>query len=131
PSGAIPVDVETRTALYRSLLAERQVLVVLDNAATVQQVRPLLPGTNRCLVLVTSRSLLSGLAMRDGAHRVSLQVFAEREAVKLLQVTTAHYRPGDDAGEVGELARLCARLPLALRIAAERAAARPHMPLGA
>ena len=129
-AGAIPTDLESRAALYRSLLADRRVLIVLDNAATAGQVRPLLPGAGRCLVLVTSRSRLSGLITRDGAHRLSLEVFSEPEAVQLLRVTTDGYRVGDDDAEVAELARLCARLPLALRIAAERAAARPRMPLG-
>ncbi|WP_194909559.1 tetratricopeptide repeat protein [Catenulispora rubra] len=127
--GAVPSEVEVRSALYRSLLAERRVLVVLDNAATVGQVRPLLPGAHGCLVVVTSRSRLSGLVARDGAHRATLEVFPEAEAVHLLQATTAPYRAKDSDEEVAELARLCARLPLALRIAAERAAARPKMPL--
>ncbi|WP_344671699.1 NB-ARC domain-containing protein [Catenulispora yoronensis] len=126
---AVPVEVEERSALYRTLLAERRMLVVLDNAAAVGQVRPLLPGADGCLVLVTSRSRLSGLVARDGAHRATLEVFPEAEAVHLLQATTVPYRTGDSDEEVVELARLCARLPLALRIAAERAAARPRMPL--
>ena len=129
PEGAIPLDVEARAALYRSRLAGKRVLVVLDNAASVADVRLLLPGAPGCLAVVTSRSRLSGLVARDGARRITLEVFPEREAVELLQVTAGRYRSGDDAGEVAELARLCARLPLALRIAAERAAARPKMPL--
>lgn len=126
---AIPSDTESRSALFRSLLASRRMLIVLDNAATVGQVRPLLPGAGSCLALVTSRSRLSGLVARDNAHRITLEVFGEAEAVELVQATTAPYRVGDAGAEIGELARLCARLPLALRIAAERAAARPHMPL--
>ena len=128
--GAVPVGTEARSELYRSLLADRRVLVVLDNANTVGQVRPLLPGAEGCLTLVTSRRRLSGLVVRDGAARVTLEIFPEAEAVRLLRATTADYRTGDDEREVAELARLCARLPLALRIAAERAAARPRMPLG-
>jgi tetratricopeptide (TPR) repeat protein len=129
PAESIPIDSEARAALYRSLLAGRRFLIVLDNAATVGQVRPLLPGITGCLVLVTSRSRLSGLVARDGAYRVSLGLLPEREAVDLLRGVTAGYRPPDDLGELEELARLCARLPLALRIAAERAGSRPHMPL--
>ncbi|MFD2422142.1 ATP-binding protein [Amycolatopsis pigmentata] len=129
PANAIPADLDSRTALYRSLLAERRILVVLDNAATVGQVRPLLPGAPRCLVLITSRSRLSGLVARDGARRVTVGVLEPSEAVALLEAVTADYRVGDDAGHVAELAQLCARLPLALRIAAERAASHPHMPL--
>lgn len=126
---AVPTDIEARSALYRSLLADKQVLLVLDNAATVGQLRPLLPGVYGCLTLVTSRSRLSGLVARDGAARVTLDVFPEPDAVRLLQLTTAGYRGDDRAEDLGELAMLCARLPLALRIAAERAAARPRMPL--
>ncbi|MFF7656863.1 tetratricopeptide repeat protein [Streptomyces sp. NPDC007983] len=111
------------------MLADRRVLVVLDNAATVGQVRPLLPGSAHSLVLVTSRSRLSGLAVRDGARRLTLGVLPEPEAVALLRAVTAGYRPADDEGQLAELARLCARLPLALRIAAERAASHPHLRL--
>jgi len=126
---SVPADSEARAALYRSLLAGRRFLIVLDNASTVGQVRPLLPGVAGCLVLVTSRSRLSGLVARDGAYRVSLGLLPEREAVELLRNVTAGYRPPDDPRELEELARLCARLPLALRIAAERAGSRPQMPL--
>jgi tetratricopeptide (TPR) repeat protein len=126
---AVPTDLEARSDLYRSLLAERRILVVLDNAAMVGQLRPLLPGVDGCLTLVTSRSRLSGLVARDGAVRVTLDVFPEPESVQLLQLATAGYRVGDENEDFAELARLCARLPLALRIAAERAAARPRMPL--
>ncbi|GAA3770971.1 tetratricopeptide repeat protein [Plantactinospora mayteni] len=129
PATAIPPDPEDRAALYRSRLADRRVLVVLDNAATVGQVRPLLPGTDGCLVLVTSRSRLSGLVARDGGRRLTLRVLPEEDAVALLHNVTASYRRDDDPDDLGELARLCARLPLALRIAAERAASRPFMPL--
>jgi tetratricopeptide (TPR) repeat protein len=111
------------------LLAGKRVLVLLDNAVNVGQVRPLLPGTAGCVVLLTSRSRLSGLVAQHGAHRVSLGVLSEEQAVELLQGVTDGYRPADDPIELRELAELCARLPLALRIAAERAASRPHMPL--
>lgn len=126
---AIPTDLEARAAVYRSLLAERRVLVLLDNAASVGQVRPLLPGTANCLVIVTSRNRLSGLAVRDGAQRLTLDLLSEPDAVSLLRTLTAGYRADEDADRLSELARLCARLPLALRIAAERAASRPRMPL--
>ena len=129
PQSGIPNDPEAKAALYRSLLADRQMLVVLDNAASVGQVRPLLPGTADSLVLVTSRSRLSGLVARDGARRLTLELLSESESVELFQAITADYRANDDPAEIAELARLCARLPLALRIAAERAASRPWMPL--
>ncbi|MGO4421959.1 NB-ARC domain-containing protein, partial [Streptomyces sp. MCAF7] len=127
--GAVPTDTEAAAALFRSLLADRRMLIVLDNAATVTQVRPLLPGHAGSLVIVTSRSRLSGLAVRDGAHRITLGTLPEPEAVSLLRAVTSGYRPEDDAEKLSELARLCARLPLALRIAAERAASHPHMRL--
>ncbi|WSP41712.1 tetratricopeptide repeat protein [Streptomyces sp. NBC_01244] len=127
---AVPARLEDRSALFRSLLADQRALVILDNAATVSQVRPLLPGNPDCLVLVTSRHRFSGLVARDGAHRLVLDVFSEQHAVTLLQTVTAGYRglPDTDT-DLSELARLCARLPLALRIAAERASSRPLMPL--
>jgi tetratricopeptide (TPR) repeat protein len=127
----IPGDAEARAELYRSILANRRVLVVLDNAAEVGQVRLLLPGSTGCMVLVTSRSRLPGLVALEGAVQLRLEVFAERAAVELLQVTAGRYRRGDDEQEMAELAGLCARLPLALRIAAVHAATRPQMPLRA
>jgi tetratricopeptide (TPR) repeat protein len=128
-SDEIPTDDEAKAALYRSLVADRRLLIVLDNAATVGQVRPLLPGSGSCLVLVTSRSRLPGLAVRNGALRVSVGTLRESDAIVLMRAVTAGYRDGDEASELRELTRLCARLPLALRIAAERAASRPRMPL--
>ncbi|GGN96529.1 hypothetical protein GCM10010112_87850 [Actinoplanes lobatus] len=129
PVTAIPVHLDDRASLYRSLLADRRILVILDNAATVGQVRPLLPGTASCLALVTSRSRLSGLIARHGALRVGVDILQEDDAVALLGNVTARYRVDDQRHELVELARLCARLPLALRIAAERAASRPMMRL--
>ncbi|WP_329828466.1 ATP-binding protein [Streptomyces sp. JV176] len=128
PPDAVPPDPEAAAALYRSLLADRSMLIVLDNAATVAQVRPLLPGNARCLTVVTSRGRLSGLTIRDGADRLTLGTLAEPEAVALLRTITADHR-SDDSYQLAELARLCARLPLALRIAAERASNQPHMRL--
>ncbi|MFE3457009.1 ATP-binding protein [Nocardiopsis aegyptia] len=130
PSDAVPPDEESRSALLRSLVADRRVLMVLDNAAHAAQVRPLLPGSSGCMVLVTSRDRLSGLVARDGALRLTLSTLSLDEAVALLETVTDQDRDHDAPDEVAELARLCARLPLALRIAAERAASRPHMPLG-
>jgi tetratricopeptide (TPR) repeat protein len=130
PASEIPQDLEDRAGLYRSLLAGRRMLVVLDNAATAGQIRPLLPGDGQPLVLVTSRSRLSGLTARDGARRVSVGLLDQAMAVALIRTATSGYRSCDDSEEIAELAELCARLPLALRIAAERAAARPFMALG-
>lgn len=128
-AGAIPADLQAKATLYRTLLADLRMLVVLDNAATVGQIRPLLPGTASCLVLVTSRNRLPGLVARDGAIRLTVDVLADHEAVTLIRTVIGDYRRGDGPDQLRELARLCARLPLALRIAAERAAARPWMAL--
>lgn len=127
PGRAIPDDLDAAAALFRSLLADRRALVVLDNAASEAQVRPLLPGGAGCLTLVTSRSRLSGLAIRDGAQRITLGTLPEPEAIALLRAITAGFRPADDTGKLADLARLCAHLPLALRIAAERAVSNPHL----
>ncbi|MEW9518829.1 tetratricopeptide repeat protein [Streptomyces tubercidicus] len=129
PAPAIPVGLEERAELYRSLVAGKRVLVVLDNAATVGQARPLLPGTAGCLTVVTSRHRLSGLAVRDGARRITLDVLTEQQSVDLVAAATRGYRTGDDPSQIAELARLCAHLPLALRIAAERAATHPLLAL--
>ncbi|WP_194904206.1 NB-ARC domain-containing protein [Catenulispora rubra] len=125
----IPTGLEERSDLFRSLVADRQILIVLDNAATVDQVRPLLPGTESCLTLVTSRSQLPALVARDGARRVAVETLSPQSSVALLRKVTMDYRPADPETDTAELARLCAYLPLALRIAAERAAARPWLSL--
>jgi tetratricopeptide (TPR) repeat protein len=130
PADRIPANLQAKAGLYRSLVADKRILLVLDNAATVGQVRPLLPGAAGCLVLVTSRSRLPGLVAREGARRVGVEMLSDTESVALLREVTADYRAADDPRELAELARLCARLPLALRVAAERAASRPGMPLG-
>ena len=129
PVAAIPADLDAQAALFRSVLARRHVLVVLDNAATVDQVRPLLPGTPTCLTIVTSRDRMSALVARDGAIRVAVNILAEDDAVALLDLMTSRYRTHDGRHDLVELARLCARLPLALRLAAERAASRPMLAL--
>jgi tetratricopeptide (TPR) repeat protein len=127
---AIPAASQAKQTAYRSLVADRRVLIVVDNAMGVRQVRPLLPGSPSCLVLVTSRSRLSGLVARDGARRIQVDVLAPAAAVELLRGVTGERHQDDSSRELSELARLCACLPLALRIAAERAASRPQMPLG-
>ncbi|GIG89942.1 ATP-binding protein [Plantactinospora endophytica] len=120
----IPIDVEDRAARYRTQLAGRRMLIVLDNAATVEQVRPLLPGTPSCAVVVTSRDRLAGLVARDGARRVDLDLLPLPDAVALLRHLVGA-RAEAEPEAVATLAHLCARLPLALRVAAERAAAHP------
>ncbi|MFJ6675928.1 ATP-binding protein [Actinosynnema sp. NPDC091369] len=129
PGNLVPADLDARSALFRSLLAGRRFLILLDNAASPAQVRPLLPGTAGCLVLVTSRDKLAGLVSRDGARRLRLDILPLDEAVSLLRDLTQEYRPQDDDEDLTQLARLCARLPLALRIAAERAIGKPQTSL--
>jgi hypothetical protein len=104
------------------------VLVVLDNAGSVEQVWPLLPGTPGCAVLVTSRDSLAGLVARHGATRLELDLLPAEDAVGLLRELIGR-RVDDDPGAAGMLAAQCCRLPLALRVAAELAAARPDVPL--
>ena len=125
----IPLEVDERAAAYRSLLNERRVLVVLDNAATVEQVRPLLPGTASCLVVVTSRDSLAGLVARHGARRLNLDPLPPEDAVVLLRALIGE-RIDAEPEAAATLAQLCVRLPLALRVAAElAAAARPDASL--
>jgi DNA-binding SARP family transcriptional activator len=124
----IPPDQDERSARYRSLLAGKRMLVLLDNASQAEQVRPLLPGTPGCAVVVTSRDALAGLVARDGAARLDLDLLPLEEAVALLaELIGEPARADPDA--TAALARQCARLPLALRVAAERAAACPRVPL--
>lgn len=95
-SDRIPVDEDEAAKLYRSLLADKRVLVVVDNARTPEQVRPLLPGSSGCLVVTTSRHSLSGLVARDGARRILLNVMPERDALALLTQALGVKRVGDD-----------------------------------
>ncbi len=122
----IPGDVDDQAAMLRTLLARRRMLLLLDNAATARQVRPLLPGSPHCLVLVTSRNDLAGLVARDGAHRIQLDVLSAGKSVALLTHVLGTQRVAAEPGAAAELARLCGGLPLALRIAAERAAGHPR-----
>jgi tetratricopeptide (TPR) repeat protein/transcriptional regulator with XRE-family HTH domain len=128
PGQDIPAEEDERAGRYRSLLAGRRVLVVLDNARSVEQVRPLLPGSSSCAVVVTSRDALVGLVARHGAMRLELDLLPPAEAVSLLRELIGPRATGDP-GAAAELAAQCCRLPLALRVAAELAAARPHVPL--
>jgi len=118
PAEQIPVDVERAAGLYRSRLADRSMLVVLDNARTVDQVRPLLPGSLGSLALITSRDRLGGLIAREGAYRLVLDVLGPDEAHALLVRILGTTRVGAEPEAAAKLARACAYLPLALRIAA-------------
>jgi DNA-binding SARP family transcriptional activator/Tfp pilus assembly protein PilF len=130
PGQNIPPDADERAALYRSLLSGRRMLVVLDNARSAEQVRPLLPSSPTCAVVVTSRDALAGLVARDGAIRLDLDLLPLDDAVCLMRVLIGQ-RVDDVPAAARALAERCSRLPLALRVAAEWAAARPGVPLAA
>jgi DNA-binding SARP family transcriptional activator/tetratricopeptide (TPR) repeat protein len=123
PGTDIPDGADDRSGLYRSRLAGRRVLVLLDNARDAGHVRPLLPGDPGCVAVVTSRDGLAGLVATDGAWRLDLDVLPLADAVTLLR-SLIDDRVDDDPEAAEDLVRSCSRLPLALRLAAELAAAR-------
>ena len=129
PPERIPARLEDRLALYRSLLAGTRTLVVLDNVRDPQDVRPLLPGTEGCLVLASSRSRMSGLVALDGAVPVHLETLSAQESRDLLALRLGADRTAAETKATGELIELCGGLPLALNIAAARAAAGPDSSL--
>ena len=129
PPERIPASLDDQAALYRSLLAGKRMLVVLDNARDAEQVRALLPGAPGCLAIVTSRNRLTGLIARDGAYPVSLDVLTPAEARELLTRRLGADRVGSEPDAVQDIITRCARLPLTLTIAAARAAASPGFPL--
>ncbi|MEV4313756.1 BTAD domain-containing putative transcriptional regulator [Actinocrispum sp. NPDC049592] len=123
PGEQIPVDLDSRAALYRTHLAGKRALIVLDNAATEAQVRPLLPGTGGCLVLITSRARLAGLAE---AEPLSLDVLPPDDAVALFVRAAGPAVANQPRPVLDEIVRLCGHLPLAIRVAAARMRSRPH-----
>jgi len=125
PAEQVPVDLDEAAGLYRTLLADKRMLVVLDNARSADEVRPLLPGSPGCLVLVTSRDRLGGLVARDGARRLALDVLPHEEAVGLLTRLLGAQRVAAEPQAAEELAEVCGLLPLALRIAAANLADQP------
>ncbi|MQA11698.1 MAG: tetratricopeptide repeat protein [Pseudonocardiaceae bacterium] len=122
PDSRIPVSTEQRAALFRSIVAERDVLVVLDDATSAEQVRPLLPGTARCAVLVTSRSRLATL---DATYRVTVGGLTDAEAVELLTTTLGAERADAEPEALRRVITLCGNVPLALRVSAARMTNRP------
>jgi tetratricopeptide (TPR) repeat protein len=128
PARSIPEGTAERAAIYRGLLADRRVLLVLDNASSSAQVRPLLPGGGHCAVVVTSRDALAGMVAREGASRLELDVLPAAEAVDLLHDLIGA-RVTDEPRAAAALASYCSQLPLALRVAAELAVAHPLLPL--
>jgi tetratricopeptide (TPR) repeat protein/transcriptional regulator with XRE-family HTH domain len=131
PPQRIPDEVESRAALYRSVLAGRRMLILLDNAADAAQVRPLLPGVPGCVVIVTSRDRLAGLTVTDGAQLLLLDVLTPSGARSLLARRIGADRVRAEPCAVDEIAAVCAYLPLALAIVAARAAAHPGFTLAA
>ncbi|MGP4115516.1 ATP-binding protein, partial [Streptomyces sp. 4N509B] len=128
-AAAVPRDVAERSATFRTLLDGRRMLVVLDNARSVEQVRPLLPGSSSCFTVVTSRDALAGLVAREGAHRIVLHRMPLGDARGLLAGLLVE-RAAREPGAVDALIERCARLPLALRITAELARSQPGRGLG-
>ncbi|MGW1213783.1 AfsR/SARP family transcriptional regulator [Streptomyces sp. NPDC002499] len=129
PAPRVPVDLQARVGLYRSLLSGRRVLVVLDNARDPDQVRPLLPGSAGCLAVVTSRNRLTGLVAAEGAHPVALDLLTPAEAHDLVTHRLGTHRVAAEPDAVEEIITRCARLPLALAVATARAATRSALPL--
>ena len=130
PAAPIPASLDAQAARYRSLLARRRVLVLLDNAHDANQVRPLLPGSPGSSVVVTSRNRLTGL-IADGAHPLTVGVFTETDARQMLDRRLGEDRVAAQPQAVQQIIARCARLPLALSIVAARAAAHPDFPLTA
>ncbi|WP_181043707.1 tetratricopeptide repeat protein [Actinokineospora auranticolor] len=126
PPGRIPVDLDAKAGLFRSLVAERRVLVLLDNARDSAQVRPLLPGAPGCAVVVTGRNVLSGLLTEDGAALVRVRPLTRAGGARMLAAAV----PGADSDTaLSRLVDLCAGLPLALRIVSQRLVSDPHTAL--
>ncbi|WP_018685104.1 BTAD domain-containing putative transcriptional regulator [Actinokineospora enzanensis] len=125
PPERVPIDPDEAAGLYRTLLTGKRLLVVLDNAATAEQVRPLLPGSSGCFVLVTSRDRLTGLTAQDGAYQVPLDVLDAGEAIDLLGRLVGVGRMRREPDAAAEMAAICGHLPLALRIAGANLAIRP------
>jgi DNA-binding SARP family transcriptional activator/Flp pilus assembly protein TadD len=129
PPHRVPLQMQAQSALYRSLLHGRRVLVVLDNARDAEQIRPLLPGAAGCLVVVTSRRQLTSLLAMENARPITLGLLAEDEARQLLRTRLGTRRAASVDPALTELVACCARLPLALAVVAAHAAVRPTQPL--
>ncbi|MFJ9482606.1 AfsR/SARP family transcriptional regulator [Streptomyces mirabilis] len=126
---SVPNGLDEQAALYRSVLADRRMLIVLDNARDPQHVRPLLPGTADCLVIVTSRDQLHGLIAAQGALPLTLGPFSAEEAREALSRRLGAERVAAEPDAVERIIMLCGRLPLALAVLAARGATRPDWPL--
>ncbi|MFI9211153.1 BTAD domain-containing putative transcriptional regulator [Streptomyces sp. NPDC053253] len=124
PPDQLPADEDEAAALYRTLLADKQMLIVLDNARDAEQVRPLIPGAHGCAVVITSRSRLAGLVASDGARQLVLDVLDPDEARQLLGSTIGESRVAAEEEAARRLVRVCGGLPLAIRIAGANLLAR-------
>jgi len=131
PEARIPADLAGQAGLYRSVLAGKRVLVVLDNAKDEQQVRPLLPASYGCVAVVTSRNQLVGLVATEGANPLTLDLLSPDDARELLTGRLGTTRVTSEPAAVSDIIDRCARLPLALTVAAARASTAPHLPLAA
>jgi len=125
PPGQVPSIEEEAAALYRTLVANKRMLIVLDNARSVAQVRPLLPGGDSCRVVITSRVRLAGLVARDGARYLLVDELHQAEAEALLRQILGAERVAAESDAAATLVRLCGMLPLALRVAAANLIAHP------
>lgn len=128
---AIPPNLDDRSALFRTTLSDRRILLVLDNAANSEQLRPLLPGAPECLVVTTSRSRLTGLVAANSASRITVDPLPPTDAAALLATVIGAERTKAEPQATAQLTRQCAYLPLALRLVAERATTRPTLSLAA
>lgn len=126
PDSGMPCEVGERSTLLRSRLARRRMCIVFDDAGDAAQVRPLLPGTGACAVLITSRARMPELT---GAHRVHVDVLPETEAVRLLAAIIGESRVSAEPGDATSIVRSCGCLPLAIRVVGAKLANRPHWSL--
>jgi DNA-binding SARP family transcriptional activator len=129
--GSVPDDLDAAVALYRGLLAERRVLLLLDNARLAAQVRPLLPDSSGSLAVVTSRNRLAGLHILDGARSIILEPLPVAQARELMVRRIGGQRVADEPEVVQEIIDRCGRLPLALSIVAAHCTVHPHFTLDA
>ncbi|MFC0531089.1 ATP-binding protein [Phytohabitans kaempferiae] len=128
---AIPVGLDAQVGLYRSLVAGKRMLIVLDNARDAEQVRPLLPGSAECMVIITSRHQLTSLVATDGAHPLTLDLLSPTDAHRLLARRLGEDRVTAEPAAAADIISRCARLPLALALVAARAAIHPRRRLAA
>ena len=129
PADRVPTTVEGKSGLFRSLLVDRRMLVLLDNVRSADQLRPLLPGLPNCVVVVTGRNAMSGVVAEDGAKTVSLRPFSQTNGVAMLKSTLRTTRSGDEDETLSKLVDLCGGLPLALSIVSQRVLSEPFVSL--